>query len=86
MNKLEFNEDGSIKVPEFEIKIDEKFKEKYDEVPWQKIAGMRDVIAHGYFMVDLNAVWKIFEKDLPNLKEKILKIKKDWQEGKIKPY
>ncbi len=56
------------------------FREKYPEVPWKKIAGFRDVIVHAYFEVDFNAVWDIIKKDLPDLKNKILKIKKDLEE------
>ena len=56
------------------------FREKYPEVPWKKIAGFRDVIVHAYFEVDFNAVWDIIKKDLPDLKKKILKIKKDLEE------
>jgi len=53
------------------------FKEKYPEVPWNKIAGMRDIITHGYFRIDLDAVWNVIKRDLPDLKIKILNIKKD---------
>ncbi len=53
------------------------FKEKYPEIPWKDIAGIRDVIIHGYFRVDLNTIWKVIKEDLPDLKNKILKIKKD---------
>ena len=60
--------------------IPNNFREKYPEVPWKKIAGFRDVIVHAYFEVDFNAVWDIIKKDLPDLKNKILKIKKDLEE------
>ena len=53
------------------------FKEKYPEVPWKKIVGLRDIIIHAYFNLDLDLMWGVIKKDLPDLKEKILKIKKD---------
>lgn len=38
-------------------------------VPWRLIAGTRDRLIHGYFKVDLDAVWSMIEQDLPPLKE-----------------
>ncbi len=63
--------------------IPDDFKEKYSQVPWKKIAGLRDIIIHTYFNIDLDITWEIIKKDLPDLKEKILKIKKDLVKQKI---
>ncbi|MFH1585701.1 MAG: DUF86 domain-containing protein [archaeon] len=57
--------------------IPTSLKEKYPEVRWKGIAGLRDILTHSYFKVDLNLVWKIIEEDLSELKESMLKIKKD---------
>src|SRR3989344_6862956 len=57
--------------------IPDSFREKYPEVPWKKIAGFRDVIIHGYFSIDFDAVWSIIKDDLPILKKQILKVKED---------
>lgn len=62
--------------------IPDTFRAKYQEVPWKDIAGMRDVIIHSYFRVDLNAVWKTIKKDIPELKTKIEKIKKELEKEK----
>ena len=43
-------------------------------VPWRLIAGTRDRLIHGYFKVDLDAVWSMIEKDLPPLKESARRI------------
>lgn len=43
-------------------------------VPWRLIAGTRDRLIHGYFKVDLDAVWSMVEQDLPPLKENARRI------------
>lgn len=57
--------------------IPDDFREKYPEIQWRKIAGLRDVIIHAYFNIDINITWDIIKHDLPDLKQKILKIKND---------
>ncbi|MFB3851133.1 MAG: DUF86 domain-containing protein [Acidobacteriota bacterium] len=47
-------------------------RDKCIDIPWKKIAGMRDKLIHNYFGVDLEAVWKTIRKDIPVLKDKII--------------
>ena len=44
---------------------------RFPEVPWGNMIGMRHVLVHGYFEIDLEIVWSVIEKDLPSLKEQI---------------
>lgn len=42
-------------------------REKYPEIPWQAMVGMRNRLIHGYDKVDLNLLWDTIEIDLPPL-------------------
>ena len=44
-----------------------KTRESSPEVPWRDIAGLRDLIAHEYFRIDIHRVLEIVERDLPPL-------------------
>jgi uncharacterized protein with HEPN domain len=55
-------------------------KNNYSQIPWKKMAGMRDKVIHEYFGVDLKRVWNTVKNDLPELKpqfEKILEENKE---------
>lgn len=52
-------------------------RKKNIDIPWKKVAGMRDVLIHAYFGIDLNLVWKIIKKDIPKLKKQIESLNKD---------
>lgn len=52
-------------------KYHKNFAEKYSEIPWIDMYVMRNCIAHSYFSVDLEIVWKTVQNDLPDLYEKI---------------
>lgn len=51
-----------------------ELRDKYPNIPWKKMAGMKDKLIHGYFGVDLDAVWDTATKDIHELKDKIQKV------------
>jgi uncharacterized protein with HEPN domain len=46
------------------------------DIPWKQIAGLRDMLIHEYFGVDIKLVWKVIKKDVPLLKRNMLKLLK----------
>jgi len=61
--------------------IPSDIRNKNPDIPWTDIAATRDKIIHHYFGVDLNTIWYIIKKDLPELKNQIKNIiKKEMKE------
>jgi uncharacterized protein with HEPN domain len=44
------------------------------DLPWDSMIGMRHVLVHGYFQIDLDVVWAVIGKDLPSLKAAIAEL------------
>ena len=57
--------------------ISVKLKEKYRDIDWKKIAGMRDKLIHSYFGVRLEVVWVVATKEVPKLMNEITIILKN---------
>ncbi len=53
-----------------------EFKEKYPEIAWSQIAGMRNKVVHEYFQVDLDVVWDTATNDIPAFKLQVQEIVK----------
>ena len=49
-------------------------KNKYTDIPWKNMAGMRDRLIHGYFGVDYQLVWDTIKNEIPKYKTKIKSI------------
>ena len=58
-------------IGEASYMLTNELREKYTEIEWEKIIGLRHVLVHGYYTINANIVWKIVENDLIPLKEKI---------------
>ena len=43
--------------------LPDELKEQYPHIRWKDIVGFRNILAHRYWRVDLNLVWKLFEPD-----------------------
>jgi len=47
------------------------FADLHPNVPWRRMRGMRNRIAHGYFDIDLEIVWDTVRTALPALLEQL---------------
>lgn len=57
--------------------ISETFKKQHPDVPWKNMAGMRNVLIHEYFDVNLHTVWKTATQFIPLLRLKIQRLLQD---------
>jgi len=53
-------------------KLSEGFKMNHPEVPWQNIAGFRNILVHDYLGIKMERVWQIIQRDLPLLQSALL--------------
>ena len=54
--------------------ISEEVKNRFTDIQWRQITGLRHVIVHEYFGVDNRLVWQIIIEDIPVLKSKIKEV------------
>lgn len=56
----------------------EELQEKYSDIPWREISGMRNKLIHEYFGVDRALVWETATKDIPVFKKNIQELLKEY--------
>jgi len=54
--------------------LSDNIRESHPEIPWAKIIGMRHILVHNYFEIDLPIVWNAVGLELPELKGKVTAI------------
>ena len=57
--------------------VPKELKDKHRDINWKNIAGMRDLIVHEYFDMDLDLVWNTIKIDLPVLKKTVTEMLKE---------
>lgn len=54
--------------------IPEDVREQYPQVPWKAMAGMRDVLIHNYFGVNLETIWITAKEKIPSVESSLIKM------------
>ena len=54
-----------------------ELRQQHPDIPWKRIAGMRDEMIHEYFGVDLNIVWNVVGQHLPAFSQGIERLLRD---------
>lgn len=58
-------------------KLSKEIYEENENVSWGRMIGLRNIVIHEYFGVDLNIIWQVITVNLPETKPKIEKILKE---------
>lgn len=62
-------------IGESVYKLSREFIAAHPDIDWGAIEGLRHVLVHDYYTVDMKTVWNIIEKDIPFFKEYLYGIK-----------
>ena len=58
-------------------RIPENVRRKYPDIPWKRIAGMRDKLIYEYSGVDLEIVWTVIKQELPPIRPHLQRFARD---------
>ena len=61
-------------------RIPDSIRDRYPEIPWKDMAGMRDKVIHEYFGVDLRVVWETVTHHIPEIMPLMAKVLRDIEE------
>ena len=67
IRRLEIIGEATKNIPSF-------FRIEHSHIPWKQMAGIRDILIHEYFDVDLDLTWQVVQKELPALKANLARI------------
>lgn len=59
------------------------FRQRHSAIPWSKIIGMRTILVHHYFDIDLPIVWSVIEKDVTSLKRELTALLRSGELGQL---
>ncbi len=54
--------------------VPDEIRSRYSDVPWRKMTGLRDIVVHGYFRVEVQLLWDVAQRDVPVVRQKVAAI------------
>ena len=63
-----------LQIGETANDLSEHFKNTFAEMPWHKISGFRNIIAHEYGNIEPETLWNTIKLDIPKLRDYCTKI------------
>ena len=61
-------------------RMPKELQDKYTNIPWKNIIGMRNIIIHTYDSVDVSTLWEAAQKDLPTLNKELNRMLNDLED------
>jgi len=70
-------------IGEASVNISDELKQRYPDVSWREMRGMRNFVTHQYFGVELSDIWSTAVNDIPLLKKQIKEIAEDIENSQV---
>jgi uncharacterized protein with HEPN domain len=64
-------------IGEAASKLSDDVKQKTNMIPWHKLTAIRNIVIHGYFVVDLDILYNTGKKELPDLHRKLTELQRN---------
>lgn len=66
-----------VMLGEDAARISDEIQSKYPDIPWRKIKGLRNIVAHAYNKTDDEIIWITVTNDIEPLRQSLLQIKSE---------
>lgn len=63
-----------FQIGELANQISDEIRENFQDIPWNKMYGIRNILAHAYIKIDYKIIWETVINDLSELREKLMEI------------
>lgn len=60
--------------------IPPELEASHPEIPWDDVRGMRNIVIHEYFQVNLSIIWQTIQEDLVSLEVSLRQLINPWEE------